>query len=78
MLDIPKVYPSTTPVENNPVKQDTKVKPVPVEERIPQQVKKPAIDRRRNPDRRKGNDANKPLVELRHKDRRKSSIDISV
>ncbi len=78
MIDLPKITPATTPVENNATEDKFGVKPVPVEERIQIEVKKPVIDRRKNLDRRKNRDKQDPLMELRHRDRRRGSIDIEI
>jgi hypothetical protein len=78
MIEIPKVIPVNTPVEGTPIDGKTRVSPVPVEEKIPTDVKKPQVDRRKNPDRRKSSQGRDKPFDQRHRDRRRSNIDISI
>lgn len=79
MIDLPKIAPAVAPTESTPIDKKSGVRPVPVEERIPTQVKKAVADRRRNPDRRHGRDKkSRSLMDLRDRDRRRGSIDIEI
>lgn len=79
MIDLPKITPTVTPTEIAPIDNKSGVKPVPVDERIPTEVKKTHADRRKNLDRRRGRDKkSRSLMESRHRDRRRGSIDIKI